>query len=148
MTTLEKLNDLNATITNTARARQDCVGTLGDTDATIVGHLDAMLLRYVHDGLGEAKELIIGEGMMDKDESLAVSAFYSLRRQVLDILKPEKPKPPVNVDGGGQPRIISQLAWPRPSRQGDDMREDTKVAVFVALLILVSLLIAFQDCAG
>ena len=86
----QKLKDLNETITNLARARQDCVGTPGETDATIVGHLDAMLLRSLNDGTKNVKELIISEAMLGKDESAATALFYSLRRQVLAILQTEE----------------------------------------------------------
>ena len=85
-----KLDDLNATVTNLARARQDCIATdNGENDQTVVGHLDAMLLSGLNDGFKEANELIVTEGMVSKDESAAIAAFYSLRRQVLDILKSE-----------------------------------------------------------
>ena len=90
----KKLEELNDIITNLIRARQDCVATVGDTDITIVGYMDAKLLTGLNDGAKEAKEAIISEAMLTVDESKSIFVFYSLRRQVLDILQTETKNEP------------------------------------------------------
>ena len=87
MADAEKLTDLNEIITNLARTRQDLALTPGDADSAIVGHLDANLFRAMTAGANESKELVISEKLPTKEEAVAVSSFYAIRRQVLEIIK-------------------------------------------------------------
>ena len=81
-----KLEDLNATVQNLARARMDCAAANGETDKTVVGYIDAILFPGLNDGAKEAKELVISESLPTKAEETALSAFFSTRWHVLEFL--------------------------------------------------------------